>query len=99
MATPKFDALPQKERAIIRDATEYDRYLYGALRLRWRLLVDQQDSSFWEEVAEFKRIQAELISTCKSNPTHPVCMWYSLSDSDYLKLVPESGYCEPVPFS
>ncbi len=98
MPTPKFDSLPKDTQDIIQRATANDQYLYGALVARWKRILRQQDASFREEVAAFKRIQAELVSTCKVYPIQPVCMWYGLSDGEYLKLFPESRYCTPVSF-
>ncbi len=98
MPTPKFDSLPKDTQDIVHKATENDRYLYSGLAARWKKLMSQQDQWFWEEVAAFKRIQAELIGTCTMHPKQPACLWYELYDVDYFRLVDEGGYCAPVPF-
>ena len=97
MKPPKFHELSLRAQKRLLDVTQVDSQIYAEMVLRWRELVRQQGPSFDEEVREFRSKQKALEMSCKSEPKHPACKWYSLDDLSLFRLV-QDGYASPVPF-
>ena len=95
--TPKLKDLPENAQNIIRSRTPLDRVLYDEALVRWKALVAREGPSFQSELAAFHRVQAMLEQVCEGSSDHPACVWYSLNDIQFCRMIRQYRTA-PIPF-
>ncbi len=95
MKPPKMYELPASTQRILMEKTRLDKLLYQTASERWNALVENEGPSFQEEVAAFRNISRILNENCKEHQNHPACLWYTIDDLSFYRLIRDT-YAQPV---
>eukprot|EP00730_Choanoeca_flexa_P014292 TRINITY_DN6200_c0_g1_i1.p1 TRINITY_DN6200_c0_g1~~TRINITY_DN6200_c0_g1_i1.p1 ORF type:complete len:536 (+),score=121.11 TRINITY_DN6200_c0_g1_i1:138-1610(+) len=90
--TPKVASLPIEQQKMLDARTQWDQILYNAFKEKFDGQVAAQPSDFQEEVDLFKRLNRKLSEACTRAPKTGPCLFYSLTDMQYFRMISPVGY-------
>ena len=98
MSPPDWANLTLETQQIILNKTNLDMRLYQHAQERFQELSRKiLRQNMENELRDFRQVQTLLKDICHQNPDHPACIWYSLDDLQFFRLI-SGTRAEPVPF-
>ena len=95
--TPKLSQLSPGAQQSVKAKVALDMLFYNEAVTRWKALIQREGPSFQEEMRVFRTVQTKLAETCHAHQDHPACVWYSLNDLQFFRMITH-GRTMPVEF-